>query len=116
MRPASYFPSFSDLMRTGSAQESFHREAGAGAHAQFGKKVFVRAVVEVSNFCRQNCSYCGMRRDNRELERFRADHEQLAEMILEHRPPSVTDLNIQAGEDPKAVRDVVVPLDRKSVV
>jgi biotin synthase len=112
MRPASYFPGFNDLTRNGAAQERFHREAAGVAQAQFGKKVFVRAVVEVSNFCRQNCSYCGMRRENRELERFRADHEQLAEMILEHRPRSVTDLNIQAGEDPKAVREVVVPLIR----
>jgi biotin synthase len=110
MRPATYFPSFDHLTRTGGAQESFHREAAALAHAHFGRKVFVRAVVEVSNFCRQNCSYCGMRRDNRELERFRADHEALAELIIEHRPASVTDINIQAGEDAKAVREVVVPL------
>ena len=112
MRSATYFPSFNDLTRTGAAQERFHQEAAGAAQAQFGRKVFVRAVVEVSNFCRQNCSYCGMRRENRELERFRADHEQLAELILEHRPASVTDLNIQAGEDPKAVREVVVPLIR----
>lgn len=110
MRPASFFPSFNELMRTGSAQERFHRKAALAAQAQFGRKVFVRAVVEISNFCRQNCSYCGMRRENRELERFRAGHEQLAELILKHRPASVTDLNIQAGEDPKAVREVVVPL------
>jgi biotin synthase len=107
-----YFPSFEDLTRTGSAQENFHREAAAAAQAQFGRKVFVRAVVEVSNFCRQNCSYCGMRRDNRELERFRANPELLAALVLEHRPASVTDINIQAGEDPKGVREVVLPLVR----
>lgn len=112
MHPASYFPSFDDLTRAGAAQEKFHRRAASVAESQFGRKVFVRAVVEVSNFCRQNCSYCGMRRDNRGLERFRASHEPLAELILEHRPPSVTDINIQAGEDPKAVREVVLPLVR----
>lgn len=77
---------------------------------QFGNSAFVRAVVEVSNFCRENCTYCGMRRDNRELKRFRARHEQLAEMLLHHRPASVTDINIQAGEDPVAVREIVLPL------
>jgi biotin synthase len=69
-------------------------------------------VVEVSNFCRENCTYCGMRRDNRVLNRFRAHHEQLAELLLHHRPPSVTDINIQAGEDPVAVREIVIPLIR----
>lgn len=77
---------------------------------QFGHEVFVRAVVEVSNFCRENCTYCGMRRDNRALSRFRAEAEQLAELLIEHRPATVTDVNIQAGEDPVAVRKVVLPL------
>lgn len=72
----------------------------------------MRAVVEVSNFCRENCTYCGMRRDNRALKRLRARHEQLAEMLIQHRPASVTDINIQAGEDPVAVREVVLPLIR----
>jgi biotin synthase len=53
-----------------------------------------------------------MRRDNRTLTRYRARHEQLAELLLDHRPPSVTDVNIQAGEDPVAVREVVLPLIR----
>jgi biotin synthase len=70
----------------------------------------VRAVVEVSNFCRENCHYCGMRRDNRSLERFRAKYEQIAELLIHHRPASVTDVNIQTGEDPVVVREVVLPL------
>lgn len=111
-QPVNYFPTFADLNFTGRDQETFHEQAVEVARAQFGRKVFVRAVVEVSNFCRQNCSYCGMRRDNRSLERRRANHDELAELILEHRPRSVTDINIQAGEDPKVVRDLVLPLIR----
>jgi len=53
-----------------------------------------------------------MRRDNRALARFRARHDQLAELLIHHRPASVTDVNIQAGEDPVVVREVVVPLIR----
>lgn len=108
----NYFPTGADLLKTGRDQEALHASSAALARAQFGRKVFVRAVVEVSNFCRQNCSYCGMRRENRSLERFRASHDPLAELILEHRPASVTDINIQAGEDPKAVRELVLPLIR----
>jgi len=54
-----------------------------------------------------------MRRGNRNLSRFRAHHEQLAELIFQHRPASVTDINIQAGEDPVAVREVALPLIRE---
>lgn len=53
-----------------------------------------------------------MRRDNRTLSRYRAQHEQLAELLIHRRPASVTDVNIQAGEDPVAVREVAIPLIR----
>jgi biotin synthase len=94
----------------GEAQKLLHARASAAAATRFGRRVFLRAVVEVSNYCRENCAYCGMRRDNRSLARFRAHHDQLAEMLVHHRPASVTDVNIQTGEDPIAVRETVLPL------
>jgi biotin synthase len=106
----NYFPTEADLVAAGMAQLAFHERAAAATRKRFGKDVFVRAVVEVSNFCRENCAYCGMRRDNRSLARYRAKTEQIAELLIQHRPASVTDVNIQAGEDPVAVREVVLPL------
>jgi biotin synthase len=53
-----------------------------------------------------------MRRDNRLLERFRLASSELAEMLIHHRPAAITDIDIQAGEDPVAVREVVLPLVR----
>lgn len=107
-----YFPTEADLAASGAAQATLHEAASAARRARFGRDVFVRAVVEVSNYCRENCAYCGMRRDNRVLNRFRAHQEELAEMLIHHRPASVTDVNIQAGEDPVAVREIVLPLIR----
>jgi biotin synthase len=105
-----HFSTESELALNGMVQAALHERAAAATRNTFGKKVFVRAVVEVSNFCRENCGYCGMRRDNRILGRYRAQHEQIAELLIEHRPDSVTDVNIQSGEDPVAVREVVLPL------
>lgn len=98
------------LNARGKAQTAFHARAANAALEQFGRQVFLRGVVEVSNFCRENCQYCGMRRDNRALTRYRATHDQLAELLVHHRPASITDVNIQAGEDPVVVREVVLPL------
>jgi biotin synthase len=99
-----------NLNASGSRQTALHDSAAGATRAIFGRSVFVRAVVEVSNFCRENCAYCGMRRDNRSLHRFRARQEQIAELILHHLPATVTDINIQSGEDPVVVRQVVLPL------
>jgi len=103
-------PTGDELYSQGKAQEAYHERAAHTAWARFGRQVFVRGVVEVSNYCRENCAYCGMRRNNRTLARFRADYEKIAELLIHHAPASITDLNIQAGEDPVAVREIVLPL------
>ncbi len=103
---ADYVPVWEDLTATGPAQDRLHAQAREKAWEVFGRRVFVRGVVEVSNHCRENCHYCGMRRDNKSLTRYRAEWEPL------HRPSSITDLNLQSGEDPVAVREVVLPLIR----
>ncbi len=90
-----------------------HEQARAVRDEVFGRRVFVRGVVEVSSYCRQNCQYCAMRRDNRLLRRYRLATDELAELIIHHRPAAITDIDIQAGEDPVAVREVVLPLVRE---
>lgn len=106
----SFFPEISMLRSSGTEQQRWHGRAASVAESRFGRRVFLRAVVEVSNFCRENCTYCGMRRDNKTLSRLRARHDELADLLINHRPESVTDVNIQSGEDPVAVREVVLPL------
>jgi len=105
-------PDTATLAAYGVKQAILHEQAAGAARDLFGRKVFVRGVVEISNHCRENCHYCGMRRDNRALHRFRARHDQLADLLVHHRPASVTDVNLQAGEDPVAVREVALPLVR----
>ena len=90
-----------------------HEQARAVRDEVFGRRVFVRGVVEVSSHCRENCHYCAMRRDNRSLARYRLAADELAELIIHHRPAAITDIDIQAGEDPVAVREVVLPLVRE---
>ena len=108
----SYSASLDDLTARGAKQTALHERAAVVAARLFGRKVFVGAVIEVSNFCRENCRYCGIRRENRAFARVPAQHDELAELLVHHRPPAVTDVNIQAGEDPVAAREIVQPLVR----
>jgi biotin synthase len=105
-----YFPAATDLSALGADQNALHERAACATRKLFARRVFVRAVVEVSNYCREDCQYCGMRRSNLDLARQRADFKQLAEILIHHRPAAVTDINIQTGEDPVAAREVVLPL------
>src|SRR3954452_8311069 len=107
-------PKTADLLKSrGAEQKRLHARAAEAVKDHFGPRVFMRGVVELSNFCRENCVYCGMRRENRTLDRFRARLEDLSDLLIHHRPSSITDLNIQTGEDPVAVREIVLPLIRR---
>lgn len=44
-----------------------------------GKKVYYRGIVEFSNICSKNCLYCGIRRDNKNVERFQMSEEEILE-------------------------------------
>lgn len=98
------------LELSGEAQKRLHDRAAGVRNNRFGNRVFVRGVVEISNFCRENCGYCAMRRDHRKLNRFRLSADEIMEEVVPNIPEFVTDLNIQAGEDPIAVREIAIPL------
>ncbi len=91
---------------------TLEEKAGRLRDKVFGPTIFVRGVIEVSNFCRQNCDYCGMRRDNRDLKRFRLELDTLMETIRGGLPGIITDLNLQTGEDAVGVRELILPLVR----
>jgi biotin synthase len=103
-------PSRHSFSSIGDDESTLEQRAGALRDELFGREVFVRGVIEVSNFCRQNCHYCGMRRDNRDLKRFRVELESLRELVRHGLPEVITDLNIQTGEDTVGDREIVLPL------
>lgn len=43
----------------------------------YGDRVFVRGLIEFTNFCKNDCYYCGLRRSNRCAERYRLTEEQI---------------------------------------
>jgi len=63
-----------------------------------GKKVYFRGIIEISNICIKNCYYCGIRRDNRELERYEMDSEEVIEAALWAYDQRYGSIVIQSGE------------------
>ena len=43
----------------------------------YGKKVFLRGLIEISSICKNDCYYCGIRKSNKEAERYRLDKEKI---------------------------------------
>ena len=45
--------------------------ARAIAQEKFGRQVFIRGIVEFTNYCKNDCYYCGIRKGNRDVARYR---------------------------------------------
>lgn len=64
-----------------------------------GKKVFFRGLIEYSNICAKNCYYCGIRRDNKKLERYSITDEEVLEAAKFAYEKKYGSIVLQAGEN-----------------
>ncbi len=73
--------------------------------ASVGDEIYLRGIIEFSNICRQNCLYCGLRRDNEAITRYRIPEDDIlfsAHRIKDHHISTVV---LQSGEDDFFDRD-----------
>ena len=75
------------------------QEAVRTAQKRFGLGIFVRGLIEISSFCRNDCFYCGLRRSNRSAERYRLSHEQIMECCEQGYNAGLRTFVLQGGED-----------------
>lgn len=65
-----------------------------------GDEVHLRGLIEFSNYCKQNCLYCGFRRDNKKATRFRLTEEQIIKFAKDASEQGYKTVVLQSGEDP----------------
>lgn len=76
----------------------------------FGRRVYIRGLIEVSNYCRNNCYYCGIRRDNRNVHRYRLTEKQILDCCEVGYRLGFRTFVLQGGEDVAFNDDFLVPL------
>jgi biotin synthase len=64
-----------------------------------GDEVHLRGLIEFSNICKQNCLYCGLRRENRNIERYRLEPDKIVEIARKARDIGYKTVVLQSGED-----------------
>lgn len=80
--------------------------------AVIGDVVDIRAAVEFSNYCRKNCCYCGLRRDNTALARYRMTPEEIIDIAREMKAIGHHTIILQSGEDPWYTTDKMLEIIR----
>lgn len=66
----------------------------------YGTDVYIRGLIEFTNYCKNNCYYCGIRRDNRQVTRYRLSTEDILACCSEGYRLGFRTFVLQGGEDP----------------
>ena len=66
----------------------------------YGKDVYIRGLIEFTNFCKNDCYYCGIRRSNKNVQRYRLDMEDILKCCEEGYSLGFRTFVLQGGEDP----------------
>lgn len=80
--------------------QSLKEEAVRLRDTNYGKKVYTRGLIEFTNYCKNNCYYCGIRCGNRNAQRYRLSKEDILSCCEEGYALGFRTFVLQGGEDP----------------
>jgi len=72
------------------------REVCLGRH---GRRILLRGLIEYSNRCACDCLYCGIRRSNRKVHRYRLEPDRIADLARKGYAAGLRSFVLQGGED-----------------
>lgn len=79
----------------------------------FGNEVYTRGLIEVSNYCKNDCIYCGIRRSNQNAERYRLSEEEILSCCESGYALGFRTFVLQGGEDGYYTDDLLEDLLHK---
>jgi biotin synthase len=75
-----------------------YRQAREVAQAHFGRRIYIRGLIEITNRCRNNCLYCGIRKGNTHVHRYTLTNEQILSSCREGHRLGFRTFVLQGGE------------------
>jgi biotin synthase len=77
---------------------------------QVGDEIFLRGIIEFSNYCECNCLYCGLHKGNSSLSRYRMSEDEIIATAEQIKKTGVPTVVLQSGEDSFYSQDIVCRL------
>jgi len=76
----------------------------------YGKDVYIRGLIEFTSYCKNNCHYCGIRRDNKNAERYRLTKEEIIACADIGYKLGFRTFVLQGGEDAYFTDDIMADI------
>lgn len=87
------------LRMPGEYSEDLFATADRIRKNEVGNEIFLRGIIEFSNFCERSCLYCGLRKANDKLERYRMTDDEILETARDIKNSGISTVVLQSGED-----------------
>jgi len=91
---------FAELLGTDAYDAALFAEADRVRRREYGDAVYLRGLIEVSSYCKNDCYYCGIRRSNKDASRYRLDEEDILACCAAGHELGFRTFVLQGGEDP----------------
>ena len=85
---------------TKEEQDLLCEKARAVSQETFGKNVYLRGLIEFTNYCKNDCYYCGIRCSNKNASRYRLSEEEILSCCEKGAELGFKTFVLQGGEDP----------------
>ncbi len=85
--------------RTPEAAELLAKRADEVRREIYGNSVFIRGLIEISNICKNDCLYCGIRKSNANCDRYRLTPEEILDCAKKGYELGFRTFVMQGGED-----------------
>lgn len=106
-----------ELLFAQDGEDALFRAADAVRREHYGDAVFIRGLIEVTNHCKNNCYYCGIRCGNRKAERYRLSRAEILDCCRTGYRLGFRTFVLQGGEDPNLneaeITDTVAAIRRE---
>ena len=84
-----------------------HERAREVAKGIYGNQVYIRGLIEISNYCKNDCYYCGIRCSNQGADRYRLTEEEILDCCKAGYALGFRTFVLQGGEDPYFTDDKI---------
>lgn len=100
-----------------STREELAKQAQSVSKQKFGNKIYVRGLIEFTSYCKNDCYYCGIRRSNKNAQRYRLSKDDILSCCENGYSLGFRTFVLQGGEDgyytDELIADIVSSIKEK---
>ena len=96
-----------ELIETDTCDKELEEAADRVRRGNYGDKVYIRGLIEFTNYCKNDCYYCGIRRSNKNSDRYRLSKEEILSCCENGYSLGYRTFVLQGGEDNYYTDDII---------